>query len=98
MNCSDMGFSTGDLVAFLPLGVVGGWCSMLELDSVLPCSGLVIPAACACIGLAAVYKDGLGKLVSKFCKPSKDVIMGGHSSWKNRKKRMTRMRLMRAWG
>ena len=76
MNCSDMGFSTGDLVAFLPLGVVGGWCSMLELDSVLPGSGLVIPAACACMGLAAVYKEGLGTLVSKFCKPPKDVIRG----------------------
>ena len=73
MNCSDMGL---DLVAFLPLGVVGGWCSMLELDSVLPGSGLVIPAACACMGLAAVYKEGLGTLVSKFCKPPKDVIRG----------------------
>ena len=60
-----MGFTTGDLVA------------MLELDSVLPGSGLVIPAACACMGLAAVYKEGLGKRVSKFCKPSKDAIMGG---------------------
>ena len=68
MNCSDM-------LAFLPLGVAGGWW-MLGLDSVLPGSGLVIPAACACMGLAAVYKEGLGTLVSKFCKPSKDVIMG----------------------
>ncbi|CAK9046592.1 unnamed protein product [Durusdinium trenchii] len=77
MNCSDMGFSTEDLVTtFLPLGVVGGWCSMLELDSVLPGLGLVIPAACACMGLATVYKEGLGTLVSKFCKPSKDVIRG----------------------
>ncbi|CAK9042551.1 unnamed protein product [Durusdinium trenchii] len=62
MNCSDMGFSTEDSVALLPLGVAGGWCSMLELDNVLPGSGLVIPAACACMGLAAVYKEGLGKL------------------------------------
>ena len=29
------------------------------------------------MGLAAVYKEGLGKRVSKFCKPSKDAIMGG---------------------
>ena len=77
MNCSDMGFSTEDSVALLPLGVAGGWCSMLELDNVLPGSGLVIPAACACMGLAAVYKEGLGKLVSKYCKPQKkQVIMG----------------------
>ena len=38
---------------------------MLELDTLIPGSSLVIPAACACIGLMAGYMDGFKSLVNR---------------------------------
>jgi len=74
MNSSKMSlWSTDDMVAYMPVSLVAGWCCMLELDTLIPGSSLVIPAACACIGLMAGYMDGFKSLVNRFTPPPKDV-------------------------